>query len=244
MRKLFTLIAIAALALGANAQRAVDFEVTSIAKPTQITTRTGWDVEFTVTNKGPDAVKPVDSLFWRMIINNQIIVPGNFYYQSPKAMAANDTMIIKAFIPITSVNVNSDFNGPFCVNVILQNRSTTDSVKIENNSFTNNTKCNTISYKTWGVGMNDADGMNVYGPSAYPNPASDNLNISYRMSQSGLAMVRIYDITGKLVTSEKFETISGEQVFKINTSSLMPGIYFYELDANGSTMKNKFVISR
>ena len=72
----------------------------------------------------------------------------------------------------------------------------------------------------------------------YPNPASDELNISFNKNSS-FTSLNIYSSIGKIISAEK---ISGETDFTIDVHSLFSGLYLLELkNENGFSLQKKFL---
>jgi hypothetical protein len=65
--------------------------------------------------------------------------------------------------------------------------------------------------------------------SAYPNPSSENVTISYNLPASSAVTVNVYDITGKLMSVENKGNLSGSQQHTIDVSAFSAGIYRVEL---------------
>jgi hypothetical protein len=70
-----------------------------------------------------------------------------------------------------------------------------------------------------GIRENSISGFNVY-----PNPAKDNITVEYRSTNS-YENVSIYNITGTLLYTERYET-TGDNKLSFNLESYTPGIYF------------------
>ena len=88
-----------------------------------------------------------------------------------------------------------------------------------------NTICNLVS-----VRESHKQGINIY-----PNPTSDVLNVV----SNNLKIINIYDISGRLVTTEK--ALNGS-IQKISVEKLTNGIYLLELvKVNGEKLHGKFV---
>lgn len=66
----------------------------------------------------------------------------------------------------------------------------------------------------------------------YPNPATDNLNIDFYLSDYSPVDISITDRIGKLIYSEKLNEVSpGRKHFEIHTNNLLPGMYLLKVDA-------------
>jgi len=70
---------------------------------------------------------------------------------------------------------------------------------------------------------------------AYPNPADDKFNISYKGLNSGEATLEIYNMLGSRVSTITLK--NNEGVVTIPTEQLKAGVYFYTLRGNGKTSK-------
>ena len=82
------------------------------------------------------------------------------------------------------------------------------------------------------VGFEDIGTVNL---KIYPNPAKDQITIQ---SERMIISLRIVDVTGREVLSEK--TLS--KSFKLNTSTLKPGIYLLLIETEETTVNKRIVI--
>ena len=74
--------------------------------------------------------------------------------------------------------------------------------------------------------------------SIYPNPTTDVLNIT-STSTDNITGIIIYDITGKMLHEQVFETSNNQQ--QIDVSTLAKGMYIIELSSEKHTQKTKFI---
>lgn len=81
--------------------------------------------------------------------------------------------------------------------------------------------------------------------SSYPNPADNILNLSYQIDRNTEINIEIYTILGSKVISYKsdFTSSIGDQIEKINVSSLSNGTYFLKLSNQEMDRTLKFTIS-
>ncbi len=92
-------------------------------------------------------------------------------------------------------------------------------------------------------GIEDIISGAANGVSVYPNPATDNVTVSFNIKQSAKVTIEAIDFTGRTVT-----TIARKQMAKgghnttWNTGSLPNGIYFVRISIAGSGMISKKVI--
>jgi len=81
------------------------------------------------------------------------------------------------------------------------------------------------------------------GVQIYPNPASDNISISFDQPNKSGAFINIYDLGGKLVRSESQDIkSSGTQKVQLNISSLARGTYVLNVVVGDKTGTTKLVI--
>ena len=68
----------------------------------------------------------------------------------------------------------------------------------------------------------------------YPNPFNSMTNIKFKMSESGFAVINIYDISGRLVRNLINENLQqGEYSYKFDAGDLPGSVYFYRMLVNG-----------
>ena len=78
-----------------------------------------------------------------------------------------------------------------------------------------------------------------------PNPANESTTISFSLKNSNNVYVNVYDITGRIVNSVNLGTKnSGKHTYKMNTSELSEGVYFYSINVGNTSKVNKLIVSR
>ena len=79
----------------------------------------------------------------------------------------------------------------------------------------------------------------------YPNPFNPVTNIGFRIAESGLVTLKVYDILGKEVaTLVNEEKGVGNYEVEFNASGLASGIYFYTLTTGNFTATKKLILIR
>lgn len=73
------------------------------------------------------------------------------------------------------------------------------------------------------------ESMNAMQLNVYPNPASNQANVTFTVASKSNAQVAVYDMTGKVVSSKALGSVIGKQSIKINTSQLQEGIYLVKV---------------
>ena len=81
--------------------------------------------------------------------------------------------------------------------------------------------------------------------SVFPNPASDVVNLEIGMPAASDAAIRVYDLTGRTVSTMQVNLAAGEQRLALPVGSLPVGTYLLRLDANsGYAATAKFTVAR
>ncbi len=75
----------------------------------------------------------------------------------------------------------------------------------------------------------------------YPNPNKGSF-VLYATGDGSLAAVRLTDLAGKQVYATETQTVQGENVINITTSSLKPGIYLLNYTLNGKISTSRILI--
>jgi hypothetical protein len=63
----------------------------------------------------------------------------------------------------------------------------------------------------------------------YPNPATKGINLSYNSLKSGTELIRIYDLTGKVIDEMQFNVAVGKNMKFIDIEHLPNGVYVLSL---------------
>ncbi len=79
--------------------------------------------------------------------------------------------------------------------------------------------------------------------SIYPNPALNNVNITFNTRAAQTLHAEIYNINGKKLVAQKYDAAPGQQVFKMDVSSFTGGTYILLLKnaSTGETARYRFV---
>jgi hypothetical protein len=95
------------------------------------------------------------------------------------------------------------------------------------------------------VGINNLNLIKELGD-AYPNPATNMINVPFAVSSDANVTVSVTDVLGQTVMSQNFGKVSTNQSMtaKFNTSALGNGVYFYTVDADGQRLTKRVVVNR
>lgn len=85
----------------------------------------------------------------------------------------------------------------------------------------------------------------VWMAAPFPNPASRNVTIRFRLPAAGTVRLGVYDVAGRLVRSSvDGELSAGTYVDMVDVSGLQPGAYFLTLATPSRMVHQAFVINR
>ncbi|MBO4381941.1 MAG: T9SS type A sorting domain-containing protein, partial [Bacteroidales bacterium] len=65
--------------------------------------------------------------------------------------------------------------------------------------------------------------------SVYPNPAANDLHVSFSLAEPSSVRFHLTDLAGKTVGMESFAADAGTNTHTLNVSSLAPGFYILEM---------------
>ncbi len=78
--------------------------------------------------------------------------------------------------------------------------------------------------------------------SAWPNPTQDWINVSYQTQTEGIAYIRIFDISGRLVGTFEEQVNSGiNHYLRMNVHDLANGMYWINVIKNNQTISKSFI---
>lgn len=76
----------------------------------------------------------------------------------------------------------------------------------------------------------------------YPNPADNELNISYSVLENCVTQINIVDLLGKSVQHKTIQSASGNNLVVLGTENLAPGIYNAQINIAGVTYNKQFSV--
>ena len=78
----------------------------------------------------------------------------------------------------------------------------------------------------------------------YPNPASNELNVSFYSNNNSRHNLEIIDMNGRTVLAESYLVVGGENTKKINTETLGKGMYIVRISDEEATGFFKVIINK
>jgi hypothetical protein len=72
---------------------------------------------------------------------------------------------------------------------------------------------------------------------SYPNPAHGEFTISFNTEKDETCMINVYDLSGRILTTQEIHAEEGNNMVQMNASTLAPGIYVAHL--NGASLQGQ-----
>ena len=76
----------------------------------------------------------------------------------------------------------------------------------------------------------------------FPNPATDEINISYAAKNSGESQIVLTDLVGRELLLQNFVSSPGEMQFRMDVSGIAPGIYLLQIKTEEGLISRKIEI--
>jgi len=76
----------------------------------------------------------------------------------------------------------------------------------------------------------------------FPNPATDQLNIVFNSDNEEGYVIRLMDITGRIITSANGNSVVGENQYQMNLSQVSKGVYMVVLQNGTGLIQNKIIV--
>ena len=106
----------------------------------------------------------------------------------------------------------------------------------------NDVTLSTPELTTLAVGINNQIADGLWLSDNYPNPFNKSTTIHYQIPEFGYVNIKVFDITGTIVTElVNSNKKGGEYTVEFKSDDLEPGIYFYKLEFSNSENHNSLV---
>ena len=89
------------------------------------------------------------------------------------------------------------------------------------------------------VGISDTYKINEIV--AFPNPAKDKLNFKFNTQSRNNININIYSLNGKLLLTHNYNSISNNEEFSMDISTLTRGNYIYKISIDDKNYSKKFI---
>ena len=92
------------------------------------------------------------------------------------------------------------------------------------------------------VGVPILTGITSNGVSIYPNPSTNNFNISFGTETSENVNITMYDMIGKLVQNSSFTSHVGENIIRLDIKNSPTGMYFVKVSNGKQEVIKKLIV--
>ncbi len=184
-----------------------------------------------------------------LVIRN--LNPSNITITHPQYISLGSS-----FLKINSIDSNLNIALKYQDTLIALNQLISDSLTLFFNQINSNDTINIIAsgynkipyYSKIVVTNNNVDISKVeknFDYSIYPNPVKDNLKIKYNYDENQTLEISIYDITGKLVLKQYFNTLSNIPTeLNVDTKFLNQGLYNINIKSTDINVFEKIILIR
>lgn len=86
------------------------------------------------------------------------------------------------------------------------------------------------------------ESLNALSLKVYPNPASQQANVTFTVAAKSDAQVTVYTMTGKVISTKALGTVVGTQTVTINTSQLEAGFYLVSVKTDNSVQTKRIAV--
>jgi len=117
--------------------------------------------------------------------------------------------------------------------------NTSDTTAMAANIRTYLNSLNTGTNTTVGFSSNIAK---IEGLTVYPNPASNDVSVSFTLKQNSDVKVSVYDLNGRLVKSIETVQVNGTYKKTISLSDISSGTYLFKVSTNNQAFSQKITI--
>jgi hypothetical protein len=98
-----------------------------------------------------------------------------------------------------------------------------------------------VSFLGTGINELSANGFSV--SQNFPNPFSNQTQITYNLTKSSDVVFSVYDLTGRELMNNDLSTVApGQHVININANQFSAGVYLYTFNINGNLVTKRMVI--
>lgn len=142
------------------------------------------------------------------------------------------------------ININAGSSYSFAIQYLPVTAGTkTASIHINNNDADESMYSFMISGKgMMDVGLLENADQN-YDIAVYPNPAADYTSLDFSSEKSETAAMSILSVDGKKIMEENITLSTGNNLIKVNTTSLSNGLYFIQIKSASSSLQSKVLVN-
>ncbi len=192
------------------------------------------DVKFSVINKGPNILKPSDTIVYYPKSNDTLFKFKRVF--TSKIIQPGDSEVFTALIPYSSP-YDQNYYVLAIVGLGAYNRSN-DFLKDEPiNTQNDNSSSITVRHRSATSGIDLINFSKVLQIS--PNPANDYVNIQFEKNND-ISRITVADLQGKIL--KDFEFLGKQNFVTLPTEDLETGVYFITCNGIKTSICSKLVI--
>jgi hypothetical protein len=105
---------------------------------------------------------------------------------------------------------------------------TTETVVVINSNYT--------------LGMKESIKESLTNVVVYPNPAKDNINLSFVNENADNASYQIVNVIGQTIRTQSIPSVKGETLYNVNLNGIESGIYFVKLSVGNKSSVTKITV--
>jgi hypothetical protein len=244
---LLLIVVMAMFAFNSTAQRVIDARVT-LNYPTNGITIVdqmplAQPISFTLTNGGPGTIQTGDSIYYGILMDGS--VRGGTTFNDTFTMdLLPDSTVTYTYNAGLTFSIDPSWFGTskdFCVFVSLSNNgpnTLVDPVQL------NDTNCNSVNFDGNPASIGELNDIVASEIVTYPNPASQTVNVSFRLEKEEPVLIHLTDILGKVVSTIQQNNLQlGEVNTSFDVSSLKSGVYFIEIKVGNHSKVEKILVT-
>ncbi len=95
------------------------------------------------------------------------------------------------------------------------------------------------------AGINENNISNIFETSVFPNPTTNNLNVSFGIKENSSVNIQLFDITGKLISNlmenQNLNADNYNMKYDLNSAAPSAGIYFVKISSGNSSSYHKVI---
>ena len=93
-----------------------------------------------------------------------------------------------------------------------------------------------------GLASSNDDPIALQSLDVYPNPAGDQVTLAVQLTDAQAIQVQVFDLMGRMVATQNYGTMSGQQWLPLQTNTLSNGVYSLRIAVGDGFVTRKLVV--
>lgn len=93
-----------------------------------------------------------------------------------------------------------------------------------------------------GLASSNEDPIALESLDVYPNPAGDQVTLALQLADVQNVQVQVYDVMGRMVATQSYGSMSGQQWLPLQTNTLSNGVYSLQIAVGDGVVTRKLVV--